>query len=170
METWYSIVKNTMESTVIMNRTYWADQLGMTVDEMDAIIEAPGKRNYTSFQLMTAHEGGLAEIMMALFPCNILYRYFGEDLLSSCTLPEDNMYYQWLAYYVSDEYIKKTEKEIALVNRLCAHKTEKERAKLLEILCNSCNYEILQWQDLYHNMTTWPLDDIYPPKHTTIKD
>ena len=49
--------------------------------------------------------------MMALFPCNILYRFFGEDLLPQCTLDEDNMYYQWLAYYVSDEYIRKTENE-----------------------------------------------------------
>lgn len=170
MEIWYSIVKNTMENTVMMNRTYWAEQLEMTVEEMDAVIEAPGKRNYTSFQLMTAHEGGLAETMMALFPCNILYRYFGEDLLDKCDLPEDNMFYQWLAYYVSDEYIRKTENEISMVNRLCAHKTEKETARLLEIFCNSCNYEILQWQDLYHNMTTWPLDSIYPAKHTTVRE
>ena len=80
------------------------------------------------------------------------------------------MYYQWLAYYVSDEYIRKTENEIAIVNRLCAHKTPKEIARLLEIFATSCNYEILQWSDMYHNMTTWPLDDIFPRKHTTIPD
>ncbi|MDO5138085.1 MAG: hypothetical protein Q4D71_06430, partial [Oscillospiraceae bacterium] len=160
MEIWYSIVKNTMENTVMMNRTYWAEQLEMTVGEMDAVIEAEGKRSYTAFQLMTAHEGDLAKTMMALFPCNILYRYFGEDLLDQCTLDKDNMYYQWLAYYVSDEYIKKTENEIAIVNRLCGNKTEKEIARLLEIFATSCNYEILQWSDMYHNMTTWPLESI----------
>ena len=170
MEQWYLIMKNTMENTVMMNRTYWAKQLQMSVDEMDAVIEAEGKRSYTAFQLMTAHEGDLAKTMMALFPCNILYRYFGEDLLSRCTLDHDNMYYQWLAYYVSEEYIRKTENEIAMVNRLCRNKTPKEIARLLEILATSCNYEILQWTDMYHNMTTWPLEKIFPQKHTTVKE
>lgn len=170
MERIYPIVKNTFESTVMVNRTYWAEQLGLTTEEMDAVIEAPGKRSYTAFQLMTVNQGRLAEAMMAMFPCNILYRYFGEDLIGQCTLPEDNMFYQWLYYYATPAYIAKTENEISLVNELCANKTEREKAYLLEILCNSCNYEILQWQDMYHNMTTWPLDDIFPARFTTIKD
>ena len=105
-----------------------------------------------------------------MFPCNILYRYFGEDLLDQCKLPHDNMFYKWLEYYATDEYIRKTENEINIVNKLCEDKSDKEKAYLLEILCNSCNYEILQWQDMYHNMTTWPLDDIYPEKFTTLED
>ncbi|MBR2546279.1 MAG: hypothetical protein IKE93_08975 [Erysipelotrichaceae bacterium] len=170
MEIFYPIVKNTMESTVMINRTYWADQLGLSVDDMDKVIEAPGKRSYTAFQLMTVNQGGLAEAMMALFPCNIIYRYFGEDLLEQCKLPKDNMFYKWLEYYTSDEYIRKTENEISIVNKLCRDKSEKEKAWLLEIMCNSCNYEILQWQDMYHNMTTWPLDDIYPEKFTSFEE
>ena len=170
MEIFYPIVKNTMESTVMMNRTYWAEELGISLDELDSVIEAPGKRSYTAFQLMCVHEGSLAEGMIALFPCNIIYRYFGEDLLDQCKLDKEDRSYKWLAYYVSDEYIRKTENEIAVVNRLCEHKTEKEKARLKEILAHSCNYEILQWQDMYHNMTTWPADELYPKKFTTIKD
>ena len=41
MEVFYPILKNTMESTVMVNRTYWADQLGLSVGEMDAAIEDP---------------------------------------------------------------------------------------------------------------------------------
>ena len=164
MELWYSIVRNTMENTVMMNRTYWAEQLDMSLEEMDAVIEAPGKRSYTSFQMMIACQGDLAQTMMALFPCNIIYRYFGEDLLEKCPLGKDSMYYQWLAYYVSDEYLRKTENEIATVDRLCAGKTDREIARLKEICAISCNYEILQWTDMYHNMTTWPLDEIFPEK------
>lgn len=164
MEEWYKIVKNTMEGTVMFNRDFWAKQIGVSLEELDAVVEAPGKRSYTSFQLMCAEQGGLAETMMALFPCNILYRFFAEDLLNSCTLPHDDMYYQWLAFYVSDPYAEKTENEIKMVNKLCENKTETEINKLLEIFATSCNYEILQWQDMYHNMTTWPLDDIFPEK------
>ena len=170
MNEWYQIMKNTMEGTVMFNRDFWAEQIGLSLEEMDAVIEAPGKRSYTSFQLMCAEQGGLAECMMALFPCNILYRFFGEDLLGKCSLSKDNMYYQWLEFYVSDSYIAKTDNEIRMVNRLCANKTEREQAKLLEIFATSCNYEILQWQDMYHNMTTWPLDAIFPEKFTTIEE
>lgn len=170
MEEWYQIMKNTMEGTVMLNRNFWAGQAGLSPEEMDAVIEAPAKRSYTAFQLMCAEQGGLAECMMALFPCNILYRFFGEDLLPKCTLPEENMYYQWLAFYVSEAYRSKTDNEIQIVNRLCRNKTEREQAKLLEIFAASCNYEILQWQDMYHNMTTWPLNSIFPKKFTTIEE
>lgn len=170
MEQWFNIMKNTMEGTVVFNREFWAKQIGVSIQEMDAVIEAPGKRSYTAFQLMTAEQGDLAETMMALFPCNILYRFFGEDLLPLCTLPKDNMFYEWLAFYVSDEYIAKTEREIQMVNTLCENKTPREKAKLLEIFATSCNYEILQWQDLYHNMTTWPIDEIFPKKFTEIEE
>ena len=170
MEIFYPIVKNTMESTVMINRTYWAEEIGVTPDDLDKIIEAPGKRSYTAFQLMCVHHGSLAEGMMALFPCNIIYRYFGEDLLNKCRLDKENKFYKWLAYYVSDEYIQKTENEISVVNRLCSGKSEKEKAKLKEILADSCNYEILQWQDMYHNMTTWPADELFPEKFTAIED
>ena len=170
MDEWYQIVKNTMEGTVMINRTYWAEQIGVSPDELDAVIEAPGKRSYTAFQLMCAQEGNLAECMMAMFPCNILYRFFGEDLLPKCELPEDNMYYKWLEFYTSESYIQKTENEIRMVNKLCKNKTEREQARLLEIFATSCNYEIWQWQDMYHNMTTWPLDDIFPKKFTTIEE
>lgn len=164
MEDWYPIVKSTMEGTVMINRNFWSKEIGATLEEMDAVIQAPGKRSYSAFQLMCAEQGGLAECMMALFPCNILYRFFGEDLLPKCTLPKDNKFYQWIAFYLSDEYIAKTDNEIRMVNKLCANKTPFEQERLLEIFATSCNYEILQWKDMYHNMTTWPLDSIFPRK------
>lgn len=160
MERWYAIVKSTMESTVMINREFWSKEAGVTLEEMDSVIKAPGKRSYTAFQMMCAQQGGLAECMMALFPCNILYRFFGEHLLPACKLSKENRYYKWLEFYTSSDYIAKTDREIEMVNELCAGKTPKEQEKLAEIFATSCNYEILQWQDLYHNMTTWPLDSI----------
>lgn len=170
MNDWYQIVKSTMEGTVQLNRDFWAEQIDVSLEEMDAVIQAPGKRNYTSFQLMCAEQGNLAETMMALFPCNMLYRFFGEDLLPQCKLAKDNMYYQWLEFYTSEEYRVKTDNEIRMVNKLCKNLTPKQEARLLEIFATSCNYEVLQWQDMYYHMTTWPIDDIFPQKFTTIKE
>lgn len=170
MQEWFAVVKRTFEKTVMMNREFWAKEIGVTLEEMDAVIQAPGKRSYTAFQLMCAEQGGLAENLMASHPCNALYMYFAEDMLPKCKLPKDHKSYIWLEYYVSDGYKEIVESEANLIRKLCDHKTEREQAKLLEILATSCNYEIMQFIELYYEMKTWPLDEIFPAKFTTIKE
>lgn len=164
---WYRILSNTMEGTVIYNRDYWAKQIGLTLEEMDATIMAEGKRSYTSHELARAFEGDLAAALMAIFPCNILYMHMGKDLLPKCTLPEDNMYRKWLEFYTLPEYVKKCENEIRMINEYCRNKSGKELSRLLEIFAIGCNYEILQWQNMYYKMETWPLTEIFPEKEIT---
>lgn len=159
---WYNILKNTMEGTVMHNRDYWAKQIGLTLEEMDSAIMAEGKRSYTSHELARAFEGDLAEALMALLPCNLLYMHMGKDLLPQCTLPEDNMYRRWIEFYTLPEYVKKCENEIRMINQYTENKSEKEIRRLLEIFAIGCNYEILQWQNMYYKMETWPLPEIFP--------
>lgn len=161
LEAWYKIQASTMD-TVVMNREFWAQQLEITMQELDATIMAPGKRSYTSHELARAWEGDLAACLMALFPCNILYRFFGEHMLPQCKLDKENMHYKWFEFYVLPPYVEKCNNEIAMVNRLCAEVSEARRKELLEIFAISCNYEILQWQDMYYKMETWPLLEIFP--------
>lgn len=162
MSRWFAIVKSTFEGTVAFNRTFWAEQIGISVDELENTVMAEKKRSYTSHELARAFEGDLASCMMGLFPCNILYMHLGFDLLPQCRLPQNNMYYKWLAYYTTPEYTAKCRNEIAMVNKLCAGKTGRELHRLLEIFAIGCNYEILQWRDMYYKMETWPLEEIFP--------
>lgn len=162
MEQWYAIVKSTFEGTVAFNRTFWAQQLGISLDELDRTIMAEKKRSYTSHELARAFEGDLACAMMGLFPCNILYLQLGRDLLPRCTLDKDNMFYRWIEFYTLPAYEAKCKNEIAMVNRLCENKSAAETRHLLEIFAVSCNYEILQWRDMYYKMETWPLEEIFP--------
>ncbi len=146
------------------NREYWAKQIGVTTIEMDKTIESNGKRSYTAFQSMVAHTSDMAGMLCAVFPCGIMYTYFGEDLLPKCHLDKDNKFYQWLYYYTTDHYLQEAANKKKLINKYCEGKNEKETNRLLEICAYACNYEILQWQDTYHNMTTWPLDEIFPER------
>ncbi len=164
MEQWYKILSSTMEGTVMYNRDFWAVELGITVEELESTIMAEGKRSYTSHQIARSHEGDIAACMMALFPCNILYMYFGKHLLSQCKLPKSDKYYKWIEYYTLSSYVNKCENEIKIVNELCNSKNERETQILLEIFAVSCNYEILQWQNMYDKMETWPLESIFPQK------
>jgi thiaminase/transcriptional activator TenA len=169
MKIWYDLLVNTMEDEVILNRDFWAKEIGLSLEDMEAAIMAPGKRTYTSFELARAWEGDLASQVLAVFACAILYLYMGDDLLPQCALPEGNRYRFWLEFYTLDKYREHCAQAIALVNKLTEHKSERELAKLQEIFACGCNYEILQWQDMYYHMRTWPLDEIFPPKFTTIE-
>lgn len=164
MYDWYKILSNTMEGTVIFNRDYWAKQIGLSVEEMEKTTMAEGKRSYTSFELARAFEGDLAAALMAVFPCNILYLHIGRDLLPKCTLPEGNLFRNWIEFYTKPEYVKKCENEIRMINKYSAGRSDDELKRLLEIFAVGCNYEILQWQNMYYNMETWPLTEIFPEK------
>lgn len=169
MKIWYDLLTETMHDEVILNRDFWAKKIGVSIDEMEKTIMAPGKQTYTSFERSRAWEGDLATQVVALFPCTILYMFFGLDLVPECTLPEDNMYRFWLEFYITDEYKSHCARAIALVNKVTEGKSERELAKLQEVFAIGCNYEILQWQDMYYNMRTWPLDEIFPDKFTNYK-
>ena len=161
MRDWYKVLSSTFEKTVMMNRDFWAKKVGLTTDEMDAAVMAEGKSSYTSFQLARCFEGDLANALMAVFPCNVLYWHMGAHLLPQCTLPPDDMFREWIAFYVSPEYVEKCEGEIGMVNRLCANKPPEEQRRLLDVFAAACNYELLQWRDMYYNMKTWPLPELF---------
>lgn len=151
-------------------RNTWTKDIGITVDELDATIQSEGKRDYTSFQLMVANTCDICGLFCSVFPCGIMYTYFGEDLLPKCKLPKDDPCYKWIEYYTTPEYKKEAANKIAILNKYCTNKTPREKAKLLEIVAISCNYEIIQWTRTYPNMETWPLEEIFPKKFTTIKE
>jgi len=150
-------------------RDFWAREAGMSIDEMDKTVMCEGKRNYTSYLMSIANTGGLAELFCAVFPCGKMYTYFAEDLMPKCKLDKDNKYYKWLEYYTTDHYKQEAANKMALINKYCEGKSDKELSSLLEIIATSCNYEILQWEDTYWLNTTWPLDDIFPKKYSSIE-
>ncbi len=162
MQVWFTFLKATFEDTIMHNRTFWAQELRLSVDDLDQTVMAETKRSYTSHELARAFEGDRATTLMALMPCTVLYRQLGEDLLPLCRLPEDNRYHQWLAYYTRPAYIAKCQQQIELINCWCAGKSQDELKALLEVFAISCNYELLQWRDMYDKMQTWPLETLFP--------
>lgn len=149
-------------------RDFWAKEVDASIDEMDRTVLCEGKTNYTSYLINIANTGDLASLFCAVFPCGKMYTYFAEDLMPKCKLDKENKYYKWLEYYTTDHYKQEAANKMALVNRYCEGKSEKELNKLEQIIATSCNYEILQWEDTYYNMTTWPIDDIFPKKMISI--
>ncbi|MBQ2218252.1 MAG: hypothetical protein II418_04855 [Firmicutes bacterium] len=145
-------------------RDYWAKALDIAPEDMDNVIMGEGKRSYTAYLSHIAHTCDPAGLVCAVFPCGIMYKYFGEDLMPQCKLPPDDLCYQWLEHYTTEHYLQEASNKKTIVNELCDDLTERQKDKLVEIVATSCNYEIWQWQDAYWNNTTWPLDDIFPER------
>ena len=168
MSLWYASLKGVFEQELGESLRYWADASGASIESMENETMAEGKRSYTSHELARAWEGDNSMQIMAQFPCTILYLLFAEKACPKCTLPEDNMYHHWLFFYISDWYREHCERSIKLVNKLAENKSPEHLARMEEACAISCNYELLQFENLYNKEQTWPLPEIIPDKKRTI--
>lgn len=156
------VIINDVVTAIDYYRDHWTEEIGVTPEDMDSVIMGEGKRSYTAYLSHVAHTCDPTGLVCAVFPCGIMYTYFGEDLMPKCKLPKDNLLYQWLEYYTTDHYKQEAANKKAILNKLCEGKSEKEIKKLMTIVATSCNYEIWQWTDAYWNNSTWALDEIFP--------
>jgi len=166
---WANILKETTDVELPFSRKNCIENLGIPAEELDGTIMSNIKRSYSSHELARSWEGDLAEQLTALLPCDILYCEFPKKLSEKCTLPKGNIYRNWLDFYTSGWLDDLCKEMITLINSLTKNKTEKELARLEEIYAISCNYEYLSW-NMYYNMETWPIPDIFPQKFTLFKD
>lgn len=165
MAIWAEIVNETIEHEIPFYRSYWKEKLGLSVDDLENEVMSLVKRSYTSHEVARSWEGDLAEQVTALLPCDLVYWEQAKYLLPKCTLPEGNLYRDWLTFYTKGWFAEVCEKLIVLIDRLVENKTERELSRIIEIFAISCNYEHISW-DMYFNTQTWPLADLFPKKFT----
>jgi len=171
MSIWFGIVEQTFKNELPFYRKYWKEKLGITVEEFESTIMANIKRSYTSHELARSWEGDLTEQLTALLPCDLVYREMAKCLKKKCKLPKGNIYRDWIEFYDEGRgwFMEVCNTLIKLINDLTENKTPRELARLEEIYAVGCNYEYLSWRDMYYNMETWPIEDIFPKKFTTFK-
>lgn len=169
MSFWYEIVKETVEHEIPFYREHWKTKLGISFEEMDGTVMNNTKRSYTSHELARSWEGDLAEQVTSLLPCDVVYWEMGKYLAARCKLPAGHLYRDWIEFYTRGWFTEATQKLVALIDKLVAHKTPRELAKIEEIFAVGCNYEYLTWHS-YYAMETWPIGEIFPAKFTTIQE
>jgi len=170
MAVWAELVEETIKHEIPFYRKYWKEKLDISIEEFESTIMANIKRSYTSHELARSWEGDLAEQVVSLLPCDIVYWEMGKYLKKKCKLPEGNIYRDWIEFYTTGWYDEVCKKLINLINDLTKNKTPRELARLEEIYAVGCNYEYLSWRDMYYKMETWPIEDIFPKKFTTFEN
>ena len=157
------LLRETLEHEVPFYREYWKKTLDISPEELEMEQLSCVKRSYTSHELARGWEGSIVELVTALLPCAFVYWQMGRKMKSMCTLPEGNLFRNWIEFYTTGWYDEACKQLIELINKLTFGLTPREEARVLEIFAAGCNYEYISW-DMYYNMEKWPLGSLFQAK------
>jgi thiaminase/transcriptional activator TenA len=100
----------------------------------------------------------MADLVAALLPCAWGYVYIAQELAKGKP-PADQRYADWIAQYVSADFVQAAEWLKAEMNRLAEGATPPKRRRLMEIFEISSQYEWLFWEMCWKG-ETWPIGRI----------
>jgi thiaminase/transcriptional activator TenA len=142
---WYANVLDlTLNTEMALHRAY-AERFGITPAELEAEAMWPTTRAYTDFLIRTAADGDMADLVAALLPCAWGYAYAAQQLAQGGP-PTDQRYADWIAQYVSEEFVQAAEWLKGEMNRLADGATAAKRQRLTEIFVLSSRYEWRFWE------------------------
>lgn len=142
---WYaSVLHLTLNTEMALHRAY-AERFGITAHELEHQPMWPTTRAYTDFLIRTAADGDMADLVAALLPCAWGYAHVAAQLARGRG-PEDGRYADWIAQYVSEEFVLAAEWLRGEMDRLADGATPAKRARLTELFVLSSRYEWQFWQ------------------------
>ena len=138
------LLEETLETEMSLHRAY-ANEFGISREELEQEPPAPTTRAYTDFLLRIAATGDFVELAAALLPCMWSFSEIGQRLAAP-PLPSDTRYAQWIAMYSSREFAELAGWCRDLVDNLAAGLPERELKKLEEAFLTSSRYEWQFWE------------------------
>jgi thiaminase/transcriptional activator TenA len=148
------LLEETLETEMSLHRAY-ANEFGISREELEQEPPAPTTRAYTNFLLRIAATGDFAELAAALLPCMWSFSEIGQRLALQ-PAPDDKRYAQWIAMYSSKEFAELAGWCRDLLDNLAAGLPERELKKLEEAFLTSSRYEWQFWEMAW-KMERWPV-------------
>ena len=141
-----------LDTEMDLHRSFAADY-GISQDELEATQKAPTCVAYTNFLVRTAHEGSLAEIAAAIYPCGQGYLDVAKHMAD---LAEgDHQYTPFIEKYTSDEFRKAVAWMREFVDR-CGERYPGEHDAMREAFLTSARLEYAFWEMAY-TREEWPV-------------
>jgi thiaminase/transcriptional activator TenA len=138
------LLEETLETEMSLHRAY-ADEFGISRQDLEREQPAPTTRAYTDFLLRVAAMGDFAELAAALLPCMWSFSEIGQRLATQ-PAPSEKRYAQWISMYSSKEFAELAGWCRDLVDNLAAGLPERELKKLEEAFLASSRYEWQFWE------------------------
>ena len=142
----HRIVADEME----LHRTFAADY-GLSADDLDTVEKSPTCVAYTNYLVRTAHEGSLAEIAAAVYPCGQGYLDVAEHMadLAEC----EHRFTPFIETYTSDSFRETVGWMTEFVDR-CAEANPGEHEAMRSAFLRSARLEYAFW-DMAYEREEW---------------
>ncbi len=124
----------------------FAAEYGISRSELEAVEKAPTCVAYTNFLLRTAHEGSIAEIAAALYPCMQGYLDVADHMADLAE--DDHQYTPFIEMYTSDEFREATDWCREFVDR-CGERYPGEHDAMEKAFLTSAKLEYWFWEMAY---------------------
>ena len=121
-------------------------EAGLTDDDVDTMEKKPACAAYTDFLLRVAREEDVPEIVMAVMPCMVGYRFVFEELLRRCPAVLEGPYAPLVRDYTAPEYAAACAEWTDFTNALCAPLPAERRAHLIDLFVQASAHELYFWQ------------------------
>ena len=135
----------TLDDELDLHRSFAADY-GLSPDDLEAVEKAPICAAYTDFLVRTAHEGSLAEVTAAVYPCGQGYLDVADHMAALAT--EDHRYTPFIEKYTSDAFRETVAWLRGLVDRY-AEEFPGERDAMRAAFLRSARLEHAFWEMCY---------------------
>ncbi|MCX2818432.1 thiaminase II [Haladaptatus sp. F3-133] len=124
----------------------FADDYGLSRDELESTTKAPTCVAYTNYLLRVAHEGSLAEISAAVYPCGQGYLDVARRMDELAD--GENRYTPFIDKYTSDEFVEAVGWMREFVDD-CAERYPGEREAMRDAFVRSARLEHAFWGMCY---------------------
>ena len=146
------IAHATLATELDLHREFAAGY-GLSQADLEATAKAPTCVAYTNYLLRTAHEGSLAEISAAVYPCGQGYLDIADHMATLAT--EEHRYTPFIEKYTSDEFREVVAWMRAFVDE-CADRYPGERDAMRAAFERSARLEAAFWEMAYTE-EAWPV-------------
>lgn len=149
------LLHGTMNYEMDLHREY-ADQFGISNQELEATKPSATMTAYTSYMLNKAQLGGVENATAAVLACAWSYNYIGKKLAKLPGAVDHEFYGNWVKMYSSEEFTKIANDCKDLLNELTEEKSVDELKELEEIVVQTSNFEYMFWE-MAENISDWPV-------------
>lgn len=124
----------------------FAAQYDRTPGDLESVRKAPTCVAYTNYLVRTAHEGSLAEIAAAIYPCGQGYLDVARHMAD--LMDDQHRYTPFVEKYTSDEFAEAVDWMRELVDR-CGERYPGEHDAMREAFLTSARLEHAFWEMAY---------------------
>jgi thiaminase/transcriptional activator TenA len=147
------LLQATLQTEMELHRGY-AQQFGISLEELERETPSPTTRGYTDFLLRVAAIGDFAELAAALLPCMWGFSEVGRRLAEG-RRPADVRYAAWVDMYADPDFAALAEWCRGLVDRLAEQAPPRARRRMEDAFLTSSRYELAFWEMAW-TLERWP--------------